>query len=192
MAFARWFLPTKAVEKLKWKMRIMNPTIPSTAAAVKVRISTPAKKKILLVDDDHAIRKILLRLLAEEGYSVLPAANGVEALEFAAVARFDLVLLDLNMPHKNGWETFEQLTSADPLLPIIVITARPNQLFPALASGVGALLEKPLDFVRLLETIQNLLKEPPAVRLARMAGRPSIFSYIPPKENGAKKELIKK
>jgi CheY-like chemotaxis protein len=151
-----------------------------------------AAKKILLVDDDSAVRKILLRLLTEEGYRVLPAANGLEALEFAAVTRFDLVLLDLNMPRKNGWETFEQLTTDDPLLPVIVITARPNQLFPALASGVGALLEKPLDFTRLLETIQHLVAEPPAVRLARIAGRPSAFSYIPPRETGGKNELVAK
>ena len=164
----------------------------SESAAAKATTLPPAKKKILLVDDDTAIRKILLRLLSEEGYSVLPAANGVEALEFASLAKFDLVLLDLNMPQKGGWETFEQLTSDDPLLPIIVITARPNQLFPALALGVGALLEKPLDFARLLETIRNLVNEPPEVRLARLAGKPSGFSYIPPRENKTKREFIGK
>lgn len=148
------------------------------------------RRKILLVDDDPGIRQILLRLLSEEGYSVLPAANGVEALEFAAVARFDLVLLDLNMPEKNGWDTFEQLTANDPLLPIIVITARSNQLFPALGSGAGALLEKPLDFVRLLQTIQNLIREPAEARLARVAGQPASFSYIPPKEQRTAKKSV--
>jgi CheY-like chemotaxis protein len=166
----------------------MNSTPQTLESAVNDQPASTAKK-ILLVDDDSAVRKILLRLLTEEGYRVLPAANGVEALEFAAVTRFDLVLLDLNMPQKNGWETFEQLTTDDPLLPVIVITARPNQLFPALASGVGALLEKPLDFTRLLETIKHLLAEPSEIRLARIAGRPSVFSYIPPRETGAKNEL---
>ena len=172
----------------------MNSTTSQSSGSTSAEAKTPpsAKKKILLVDDDSAIRKILLRLLSEEGYSVLPAANGVEALESASLAKFDLVLLDLNMPQKGGWETFEQLTSADPLLPIIVITARPNQLFPALASGVGALLEKPLDFARLLETIRNLVNEPPEVRLARLAGKPSGFSYIPPRENKTNREFIGK
>lgn len=172
----------------------MNSTTSQSSGSTSAEAKTPpsAKKKILLVDDDSAIRKILLRLLSEEGYSVLPAANGVEALESASLAKFDLVLLDLNMPQKDGWETFEQLTSADPLLPIIVITARPNQLFPALASGVGALLEKPLDFTRLLETIRNLVNEPPEVRLARLAGKPSGFSYIPPRENKTNREFIGK
>jgi CheY-like chemotaxis protein len=144
----------------------------------------------MMVDDDPAIRKILLRLLTEEGYSVLPAANGLEAIEFASLTRFDLVLLDLNMPQKNGWETFEQLAEQDPLLPIIVITARSNQLFPALAAGVGALLEKPLDFDRLFETIHRLLREPNEVRLARHAGRPSTFSYVPSRENDVERALL--
>jgi CheY-like chemotaxis protein len=148
-------------------------------------------KKILLVDDDAAIRRFLLRLLTGEGYSVLTAENGEEALEFAAAAKFDLVLLDLNMPEKDGWETFEELTQEHPLLPVIVITARPNQLFAALAAGVGALLEKPLDLTRLLEEIPRLLQEPRQERLARLAGRPSVFSYVPPGESRKGSERAK-
>ena len=140
-----------------------------------------AKRKILLADDDPAFRQILLRLLAEEDYLVLTAANGTEALELANVTKFDLALLDLNMPVKNGWETFEQLSAKHPLLPIILITARPSQFFPALDSGVGALMEKPLDFVKLFHTIQNLLEEPAEVRLARSMGRPAAFHHIPSK-----------
>jgi hypothetical protein len=52
-------------------------------------------------------------------------------------------------------------------------------LFPALASGVGALLEKPLDFPKLLHTMRDLLDEPAETRLARMAGRPADFHYLP-------------
>jgi two-component system response regulator (stage 0 sporulation protein F) len=140
----------------------------------------PAKEKILLVDDDPGIRRILLRLLAEEGYRVMTASNGIEALERAEDTKFDLVLLDLNMPQKDGWETFEQLTAKNPLLPVILITARPNQIFPAMAAGVGALLEKPLDFVKLFVMIENLLEEPAQVRLGRMTGQTSAFRYIPP------------
>jgi CheY-like chemotaxis protein len=140
----------------------------------------PSKPKILLVDDDPAIRQILVRLLSEENYLVLTAANGVEALVLTESARFDLVLLDLNMPLKNGWETFEQMSSENPLLPIILITARPQQFFPALASGAGALLEKPLDFTKLFRTIRDLLAESEEMRLNRLTGRASAFSYIPP------------
>lgn len=174
----------------KKRKAFMNPTPKTSALTAKLKSLMPGKKKILLVDDDPAIRQILLRLLVEEGFNVLPAANGVEALNMTTLVRFDLVLLDLNMPQKNGWETFEQLSLDDPLLPIIVITARSNQLFPALAAGVGALLEKPLDFDRLFQTIHRLLSEPREVRLARLAGHPSAFSYIPSKENDIDRALL--
>jgi DNA-binding response OmpR family regulator len=137
------------------------------------------KRKLLLVDDDSAVREMLGRVLSAAGYDIVPAANGQEALEFAAATELDLVLLDLNLPVKNGWDTFERLTTQNPLLPIIIITARPNQLFPALASGVGALMEKPLDFPRLLETIGELLNEPMERRLARLAGKAADFRYLP-------------
>jgi DNA-binding response OmpR family regulator len=137
------------------------------------------KPKILLVDDDPAVREMLGRILTEEGYVMLPAVNGQEALNVAAATNVNLVLLDLNLPVKNGWDTFERLTSENPLLPIIIITARPNQLFPALASGVGALMEKPLDFPRLVRAIRELLDEPVEQRLARLAGKPAEFHYLP-------------
>ena len=155
----------------------MNSTLELPAPAAKTRAP---KRKILLVDDDTGIRRILVRLLTEEDFSVLTAANGVEALAMVGSAKFDLVLLDLNMPVKDGWETFEELSANHPPLPIILITARPNQLFPALASGVGALLEKPLDFAKLFQTIHDLLKESDEMRLARLAGRSAAFSYVPP------------
>jgi two-component system response regulator MprA len=136
-------------------------------------------KRILLVDDDPAVRDSLARLLMGEGYEVLPAANGVEALDLAGRSEVDVVLLDLNLPKKNGWDTFELMTRQNPKTPVIIITARPNQLFPALASGAGALMEKPLDFPKLLQTIRDLLAEPVEARIARLAGKPAEFHYLP-------------
>ena len=69
------------------------------------------------------------------------------------IVRFDLVLLDLSMPEKNGWDTFEALTRNDPLLAVIIITARPHQKPLAEVAGAFALLEKPLDFPELLQTV---------------------------------------
>jgi len=88
-------------------------------------------------------------------------------------------LLDLNLPGKDGWKFFEELNAADPLLPIVIITARANQLFRALAAGAAALMEKPLDFPKLLATIRDLLNEPAAIRAARVAGRKTEFRYHP-------------
>ena len=137
------------------------------------------KMRILLVDDDPGVRRMLQRVLEEEDYAVVIAANGSEALESVRITAPDLVLLDLNLPVQNGWEILQQLTEEDPLLPVIIITARPNQLFPALASGAGALMEKPMDIPVLLQTVKTLLAESAAERLARLAGRNTGFHYLP-------------
>ena len=143
--------------------------------------STPApttsRRRILLVDDDPGVRGSLSDVLVSEGYVVIPANDGQQALELAASADLDLVLLDLNMPVKNGWETFERLTAEHPLVPVIIVTARPNQLFTAVGAGVGALLEKPLDIPSLLRTIKRLLAESAETRLARISGRETEFHY---------------
>lgn len=158
----------------------MNATIETTETGMSAMGVKPARPKILLVDDDPAVRQILVRLLEDEDYFVRTAANGVEALALVHATRFDLALLDLNMPVRDGWETFIQLSTQNPGLPIILITARAGQFFPALASGVDALLEKPLDFVKLFHTIRELLEEPPEVRLERFLGRPPALRLSPP------------
>ncbi len=147
---------------------------------IKEKPAQPARRKILVVDDDPAIRRILLRLLVGENYLVATAANGFEAIERAGASKMDLVLLDLNMPGKDGWETFEQLSTGNPLLPIVLITARPDQHYLATEAGVAALLEKPLDYEKLIHTIYNLLTEPAEACLARYTGRSPMFRYAPP------------
>jgi len=134
---------------------------------------------VLLVDDDPTVRDSLNDVLVSEGYLVLPAENGERALDLANKSSVDLVLLDLNMPVKNGWDTFEQLSREHPLIPIIIATARPNQLFTALGAGVGALLEKPMDIPTLLRTMRRLLSETTEQRLARLAGKETEFQYQP-------------
>ncbi len=134
--------------------------------------------RILVVDDDSSVREMLTRVLVGEGYLVWTAADGTAALEIAAAAKVDLALLDLNMPGQGGWDIFERLTMENPLLAVIIITAKSNQLFTALGAGVGALLEKPLDFPKLLQTIHQLLAEPAELRSARRAGSPADFHYI--------------
>ena len=162
----------------------MNALLKSPLRDARPATSPQVKKKILLVDDDPAIRKMLGLLLTGEGYTVLLAVNGGDSIEVVRTTEIDLVLLDLNMPGMDGWETFEQLASENPMLPIVVITARPNQHFTALAAGIGALLEKPLDLPKLFLTIRDLLDEPDEIRLARVAGRPSEFHYVPPRTAG--------
>ena len=143
--------------------------------------TTRHKKHILLVDDDSIVRDSLSDLLLSEGYTVVTAETGQQAIALAAAQEFDLALLDLNMPVKNGWDTFEHLSREHPLLPVIIATARPNQLFTALAAGVGALLEKPMEIPMLLRTIEKLLAETSDQRLSRLTGKPTDFHFKPAK-----------
>jgi DNA-binding response OmpR family regulator len=134
--------------------------------------------RILLADDDEGVLAALNDVLRSEGYEVITAKNGREAIEHFHEGRIDIALLDLNMPIKGGWETFEKLIAIHPLLPIIVITARPEQYSLAVAAGVGALMEKPLDLPLLLQAIKDLLREPIEQRLSRSSGKRPITRYL--------------
>ena len=116
-------------------------------------------KRILLVDDERSIRESLSKILGAENYEVVPAGNGQEAIEKHAGERIDLLILDLNMPVKNGWDTLEWLVGINPLLPVVIITGRSNQSALAKTAGAAVLMEKPLDVPLLLQTIRELLTE---------------------------------
>jgi len=159
-------------------------------SAQAVRLAGPAAyrpraKRILLVDDDATVRDSLKEVLLAEGYAVIPAENGQQALDLANHMAVNLVLLDLNMPVKNGWNTFEQLTREHPTIPIIIVTARPNQVFTAVSAGAGALMEKPVDIPVLLQAMRKLLAESAEQRLARLVGKTTDFYYKPAAERRA-------
>lgn len=157
----------------------MPATLEISAPAPRRESTELDKRRVLLVDHDPINRQTLRRLLTREGYSVITAANGSEALEQADAMTIDLVVLDLDMPLQDGWNTFERLSARNSMLPVILIAACSNQFFPAAASGVGALLEKPLNFLKLFSTMQVLLEEPAEMRMMRWKLRTSIFCYIP-------------
>ncbi len=125
-------------------------------------------KMILIADDDQSVQTSLARVLEVEGYEVVCAADGTEAVHEAVTRLPHLVLLDLNMPNRDGWQAFELLERLCPLLPVIVITARPHQYQRAAGQGVDALMEKPLDLPVLLDTIRRLIKESETDRIRRL------------------------
>ena len=122
-------------------------------------IGNPPNKRILVVDDDPSVRYMLGRILLDEGYDALEAANGCEALKIASARKVDLVLLDLKMPGLNGQETLQELALLRPGLPVIIMTAYPGQQGQGPLAGFSALLQKPLDFPMLLEAIRKLLAQ---------------------------------
>jgi DNA-binding NtrC family response regulator len=137
------------------------------------------KKTVLVVDDDASVRKSLSKVLKEAGYEVMLAKDGQEAVQRFDSHRTDLLILDIGLPIKNGWETFEQITNKDPVLPIIVITGQSEQYNTAIHAGAGALMEKPLDAPQLLETMADLLAEPKEARLRRLCGYQQDVRHVP-------------
>jgi len=114
------------------------------------------KKTILLVDDDASVRQSVEKVLRGAGYEVMLAAGGLEAISRVQTQPIDLVLLDIGLPNKNGWEACQHLNREHPNLPIIVIPGQAGQFKSALAAGAVGLMEKPLDADRLLQVIQEL------------------------------------
>ena len=113
-----------------------------------------AEKRILVVDDDDAIRALMMTILRRRGFDVDVARHGGEAVERLANCRYALMLLDLMMPVMNGWEVLEAVAKQDPATRpmIIVLTAgtEPRDLNADLVSGT---VKKPFDVELLLDSV---------------------------------------
>ncbi len=96
-----------------------------------------ASARILLVDDEEAIQTLLAYPLRREGYEVVPARDGRQALDLFAAQRFDLVVLDLMMPRLDGIEVCRRLRSRSQV-PIIMLTARDDEVDKVLGLEIGA------------------------------------------------------
>lgn len=136
------------------------------------------RKRILIADDDAAVREALGRALESESYDVVSARSGCETISKFLAVPYDLVLLDLNMPNTDGWEAFDWLSKLHPLMPVVIITALPNQYPQAMRCGIDALMEKPLDLPLLLKTIRNLLAQTEQQRIARLTDESFTTEYL--------------
>jgi CheY-like chemotaxis protein len=122
---------------------------------------TKAKQRILVADDDPEILTLLSMRLKSRGYEVLEASDGEKALEQAREQSPDLVLLDVMMPQKNGWEVARELKQ-DPKtkeIGIVILTAigeKMNELTSPLY-GADAYVDKPFEFDKLEKTIAKVL-----------------------------------
>jgi CheY-like chemotaxis protein len=122
----------------------------------------PSQPRILLVDDNDAIRTVLRRLLARSGFDVVEARNGVEALAAHRAQPADIVVTDLIMPEKEGLETILELRRMQPRLRIIAMSGggrvrAQDYLKLAAALGASRTLAKPFSEAELLKAIQDLL-----------------------------------
>jgi DNA-binding response OmpR family regulator len=116
------------------------------------------KKKILLVDGDPAVRRMLDRLLAEESYSVVTASNWQEAQHPAGNQEADLLVLDRSVLSPDERNAVRELTGAKLDLPIILISEKESRNSKEVFSCASAVMQKPLDLPTLLSTISELLR----------------------------------
>ena len=132
---------------------------------------------ILVAEDDPAIREGLAAALESDGHSVRAAADGDEALSLVAEARPDLLLLDVMMPKKNGWDVCAELRRRDPALPIVFLTAKGAESDKVLGLGLGAddYVVKPFGVRELLARVRSALRRAAASEAAR-SGPSGAFS----------------
>lgn len=115
--------------------------------------------KILIVDDDNEIRKITGIYLENEGYEVLKAENGEQALKLIGESDINLVLLDIMMPGMNGIETCMKIRENN-IMPIIFLSAKSEDLdkIQGLASGADDYITKPFNAMELIARVKSQLR----------------------------------
>ena len=120
-------------------------------------------KRILVVEDDSAIRRGLVDALQFAGYEVLEAANGTNGLKLAQRASFDLLLLDLILPGPSGFEILETVHGQRPTLPVIILTARGEESdrVKGLRLGADDYIVKPFSVRELLARVEAVLRRSP-------------------------------
>jgi DNA-binding response OmpR family regulator len=130
-------------------------------------------KRVLVVEDDSAIRQGLVDALQFAGYEVLQAATGNDGMTQALRATFDLLLLDLILPGPSGFEILEAVHEARPTLPVIILTARGEEgdRVKGLRLGADDYVVKPFSVRELLARVEAVLRRSPE--------RPTEVSKLP-------------
>ena len=121
----------------------------------------PLKPRILVIDDEAAIRDSLRMILEYENYEFAGASNGQDGLAQIQRERPDLVLLDIKMPAMDGMDVLRKIKSLDETLPVVMISGHGTTAtaVEAIRSGAVDFLDKPLSSERVIVTIQNTLNQ---------------------------------
>ncbi len=126
-----------------------------------INASTILKSKVLIVDDQEANVILLEQILLREGYqSISTTMKSTEVCHLHRQHAYDLILLDLQMPEMDGFAVMEELKQIekDGYLPVLVITAQPDQKLRALRAGAEDFISKPFEMAEVLVRVHNMLK----------------------------------
>lgn len=115
--------------------------------------------KILLVEDDPSISEMVTNFLSKEGFYVIHASDGKEAMDLFEQQTFDLVLLDLMLPKQNGIDCLKEMRNQS-LVPVLIISAKDSDLDKAIGLGFGAddYLAKPFSLIELLARVKASIR----------------------------------
>jgi two-component system alkaline phosphatase synthesis response regulator PhoP len=129
----------------------------SSAAAAR---PAPTERRILLVDDEPGLRRTLSDRLRKEGYAVDTAANGEAGFDLARSGHYDLVILDLNLPLKDGLQVCHDLRTEGRNVAVLMLTARDSMTdkITGLKSGADDYMTKPFESAELLARIEALFR----------------------------------
>jgi CheY-like chemotaxis protein len=120
-------------------------------------------RKILIADDEEVIRKFLRIHLVKLGYEVTEAGDGVQALEQLEKGNFDLLICDILMPKKDGWEVIREMKSNPKTksIPVIVLTAKneDSDMFKGYNLGANYYMTKPFTKAQLIYGLQLMFGE---------------------------------
>ena len=151
-----------------------------------------SKGSILVIDDEQEIRESLEQLLKLEGYKADCAATGGEGVERIENGLFDLVLLDINLPDRNGLELLQQIKRDSPEIGVIMITAYAStqMAFQASKHGADSYITKPWDNDKLLLEIRNTLDKS-RLQLENIQLRRALKRYALPNVIGKSEKMHK-
>ncbi|MCR4421260.1 MAG: response regulator transcription factor [Spirochaetales bacterium] len=118
------------------------------------------QKKILLVEDEKGIRNVLKDNLEYEGYSIIEAEDGVKGLEIARNETPDLIILDLMLPQMHGYDFIKQLKKTHPAIPIIIVSAKSEEIdkIKGLDLGADDYITKPFQIRELVSRIKAIFR----------------------------------
>jgi len=122
--------------------------------------ATGTPSTILLVEDEESLAIGLTYNLEEEGYRIIKAGDGMEAVRLFGEHHIDMIILDIMLPHMDGFEVAEKIRAQSPRIPILMLTARtqPEDRIKGLQTGADDYLTKPFHITELLLRIRRMLK----------------------------------
>ena len=117
-----------------------------------------SRKRVLLLDDDPSMRRLVAQILSREGFRVDVFHDAREAIARLAKAKYDVLLLDLMMPHEGGMTVIRHLRINDPpmLKRSILFTASPDSLIEALSGEVSTVVQKPFEPQQLIDVVRRM------------------------------------